>query len=112
MRPRRSRWINAARPEALHGVRGSAMRLVYRAAATAALLLTTTPAVADVAIPFTKTTLANGMTLIIHEDHAVPIAVVNVSYSVGSHYETPGRTGFARPSPRRRAPCCCASRTR
>ena len=71
------------------------MRLVYRAAATAALLLTTSAAEADVSIPFTKTTLANGMTLIIHEDHAVPIAVVNVSYSVGSHYETQGRTGFA-----------------
>jgi zinc protease len=73
------------------------MRLFYRAAAMAALLLALAPkaASADVAIPFTKTTLSNGMTLIIHEDHAVPIAVVNVSYGVGSRYETQGRTGFA-----------------
>jgi predicted Zn-dependent peptidase len=47
------------------------------------------------AIAFTKTTLANGMTVILHEDHAVPIAVVNVSYSVGSRMETAKRTGFA-----------------
>jgi zinc protease len=73
------------------------MRLFHRAAAMAALLLAIAPkaASADVAIPFTKTTLSNGMTLIIHEDHAVPIAVVNVSYGVGSRYETQGRTGFA-----------------
>lgn len=72
------------------------MRL-HRIAATAALIgmLTAKTASADVSIPFTKTTLANGLTLIVHEDHAVPIAVVNVSYGVGSHYETPGRTGFA-----------------
>jgi zinc protease len=71
------------------------MRLFYRAAAMAALLLAGRSASADVAIPFTKSTLSNGMTLIVHEDHAVPIAVVNVSYGVGSRYETQGRTGFA-----------------
>jgi len=48
-----------------------------------------------VAIPFTRTTLSNGMTVILHEDHAVPIVVVNISYNVGSRFEQPGRTGFA-----------------
>ncbi len=37
----------------------------------------------------------NGMTVILHEDHDVPIVVVNVSYGVGSRFEAPGRTGFA-----------------
>jgi predicted Zn-dependent peptidase len=46
-------------------------------------------------IPFTKTTLSNGMTVILHEDHSVPIAVVNVSYGVGSRMEAAKRTGFA-----------------
>jgi predicted Zn-dependent peptidase len=65
------------------------------AAFTAAVLLGHATASADVSIPFTKTALPNGMTVIFHEDHAVPIAVVNVSYGVGSRYETQGRTGFA-----------------
>lgn len=46
-------------------------------------------------IPFTKTTLANGLTVIYHEDHAVPTVVVNIMYSVGSRSEAPKRTGFA-----------------
>lgn len=50
---------------------------------------------ADVQIPFTKTTLPNGMVVILHEDHAVPQVVVNVSYDVGSRFEVVKRTGFA-----------------
>jgi zinc protease len=46
-------------------------------------------------IPFTKHTLANGLDVIVHEDHAVPIVAVNVWYHVGSKDEVPGRTGFA-----------------
>jgi predicted Zn-dependent peptidase len=50
---------------------------------------------ADVAIPFTRAALPNGMTVILHEDHAVPTVVVNVSYNVGSRFEITRRTGFA-----------------
>jgi zinc protease len=50
---------------------------------------------ADVAIPFTRSTLPNGMTVILHENHDVPLVVVNVSYGVGSRFEAAGRTGFA-----------------
>jgi predicted Zn-dependent peptidase len=50
---------------------------------------------ADVSIPFTRTTLPNGMTVILHENHDLPVVVVNVSYNVGSRFETAGRTGFA-----------------
>jgi zinc protease len=46
-------------------------------------------------IPFTKHTLANGLDVLIHEDHALPIVAVNVWYHVGSKNEVPGRTGFA-----------------
>jgi zinc protease len=46
-------------------------------------------------IPFTKHTLANGLDVLVHEDHGVPIVAVNVWYHVGSKNEVPGRTGFA-----------------
>ena len=46
-------------------------------------------------IPYLKRTLANGLDVIVHEDHDVPIVAVNVWYHVGSKNEQPGRTGFA-----------------
>src|SRR5436190_22873366 len=46
-------------------------------------------------IAYTQFTLPNGLTVILHEDHSVPIATVNVWYRVGSARERPGRTGFA-----------------
>ena len=46
-------------------------------------------------IPFEKTMLPNGLTVIYHEDHSVPTVVVNIMYSVGSRSEAPKRTGFA-----------------
>ena len=50
---------------------------------------------ADVSVPYTKEKLPNGMTVVYHEDHTVPMVVVDVSYGVGSRFERPGRTGFA-----------------
>jgi zinc protease len=46
-------------------------------------------------VPFTQFTLPNGLQVILHEDHTVPLATVNVWYHVGSAREKPGRTGFA-----------------
>jgi zinc protease len=46
-------------------------------------------------IPFTKFVLANGLTLLVHEDHKAPIIVVNTWYHVGSKNEKVGTTGFA-----------------
>jgi zinc protease len=46
-------------------------------------------------LPFSKRTLANGLDVIVHEAHQVPIVAVNVWYHVGSKNERPGRTGFA-----------------
>jgi zinc protease len=46
-------------------------------------------------LPFTKRTLANGLDVIVHEAHHVPIVAVNIWYHVGSKNERPGMTGFA-----------------
>ncbi len=46
-------------------------------------------------IDFTRHTLANGLDILIHEDHGCPIVAVNLWYHVGSKNEKPGRTGFA-----------------
>jgi zinc protease len=46
-------------------------------------------------IPFSKRTLANGLDVIVHEDHNLPMVAVNIWYHVGSKNERPGITGFA-----------------
>jgi zinc protease len=46
-------------------------------------------------IPYTKHTLDNGLDVIVHEDHDLPIVAVNLWYHVGSKNERPGLTGFA-----------------
>ena len=46
-------------------------------------------------IKFEKYTLPNGLQVILHEDHSVPMATVNIWYHVGSKNEKRGRTGFA-----------------
>src|SRR5688572_1605751 len=46
-------------------------------------------------IPHSKRTLDNGLDVIVHEDHRLPMVAVNIWYHVGSKNERPGRTGFA-----------------
>jgi predicted Zn-dependent peptidase len=46
-------------------------------------------------IEFTDERLANGLRLVISEDHLAPVVAVNIWYAVGSKHEVPGRTGFA-----------------
>jgi zinc protease len=46
-------------------------------------------------VPFTKTTLANGLDVVVHEDHSAPLTAVSVWYHVGSKNERPGLTGLA-----------------
>ena len=41
------------------------------------------------------TTLPNGLTLVLSEDHSTPIVHLQLWYHVGSKNEKPGRTGFA-----------------
>jgi zinc protease len=52
-------------------------------------------ALPDIDVPFTKFVLPNGLTLIVHEDHAAPLVAVNIWYHVGSKNEPKGRSGFA-----------------
>src|SRR5919106_821146 len=47
------------------------------------------------AISHQKFVLDNGLTLLVHEDHSVPIVAVNLWYHVGSRNEKRGKTGFA-----------------
>jgi len=51
--------------------------------------------VTSVDLPVTKITLHNGLDVLVHEDHQLPIIAVNIWYHVGSKNEQPGRTGFA-----------------
>ncbi len=48
-----------------------------------------------IAIPYAKYRLANGLTVILHEDHSDPLVHVDVTYHVGSNREEVGRSGFA-----------------
>ena len=45
--------------------------------------------------PITQFSLANGLRVILCEDHAVPVVSVALYYDVGSRNEREGRTGFA-----------------
>ena len=46
-------------------------------------------------IAYDKLTLPNGLDVILHEDHSLPVVAVNVWYHVGSKDEQVGKTGFA-----------------
>jgi zinc protease len=50
---------------------------------------------APLQLEYSSFTLPNGLRVILHEDHSVPVVSVNVWYHVGSANERPGRTGFA-----------------
>src|SRR5260370_23761050 len=52
------------------------------------------PAKAGLDVPYTQFNLPNGLHVILHEDHTLPLVTVNVWYHVGSAREKPGRTGF------------------
>jgi predicted Zn-dependent peptidase len=54
-----------------------------------------TSLVSQVRIPYEKFELANGLTVLVHEDRKAPIVNVTVWYNVGSKDEPAGKTGFA-----------------
>lgn len=91
------------RPQYTLGMAVDVMNLIVLVGASVLALLMTVgmtgsaaPAeLVDVDIPFRRTVLKNGLTLIVHEDHKAPIVSVNIWYHVGSKNERPGRTGFA-----------------
>jgi zinc protease len=68
-------------------------------AAVLFVLTLATPAMAQtppkIDIAYTEFTLPDGLRVILHEDHSVPMVTVNMWYHVGSARERTGRTGFA-----------------
>jgi zinc protease len=66
------------------------------AAATLALAaVAPAPSRAQVSIPYQQFTLANGLRVVVHEDHKTPKVAVSVWYHVGSMNEPDGKSGFA-----------------
>ncbi len=73
-------------------------RSLLSAAVVAAALSFATSASAQRALPSLPVqsyTLANGLTVLLHEDHTTPVVAVNVWYHVGSKDEPAQRNGFA-----------------
>jgi len=62
-------------------------------AAPNAVVESAATAVPDIA--FTRFTLPNGLTVVVHEDHKAPVVAVSIWYHVGSADEPKGKTGFA-----------------
>jgi len=75
------------------------LRLLGAAAAAAAVVLAAAGNPSAASRPpkfqYQITTLPNGLTVVLSEDHSTPIVHVNLTYHVGSKNERPGRTGFA-----------------
>jgi zinc protease len=71
----------------------SAVALAACACAVAATTLDA--AVRPPKLQYEISTLPNGLTVVLEEDHSVPIVHLNLTYHVGSKNERPGRTGFA-----------------
>src|SRR5256884_5487809 len=56
---------------------------------------TSSAAVRPPKLDYDISTLANGLTVVLEEDHSTPIVHLQLWYHVGSKNEKPGRTGFA-----------------
>lgn len=73
------------------------MKMLARSATSlllAALCLPLSAFAADTQ-PTQEFTLANGLKVVVREDHRAPVVVSQVWYKVGSSYETPGQTGLS-----------------
>ncbi len=74
---------------------GVALGIGMSAVLCAIAAATLTAAVRPPKLQYQVSTLPNGLTVVLEEDHSVPIVHVNLTYHVGSKNERPGRTGFA-----------------
>jgi len=72
-----------------------AVALIVLLAASPALAQTPPTSPKKIEVAYTQFTLPNGLHVILHEDHSVPIATVNTWFHVGSAREKPSRTGLA-----------------
>lgn len=73
----------------------STLLAVLHGPVTAAPVPTPPPAAPSVQVAFDKTTLPNGLEVILVEDRRLPVVAVNIWYHVGPANEAPGLTGFA-----------------
>src|SRR5215510_3426932 len=75
------------------------LRLASASAVSAAVILAAGVSPSAASRPpkfqYQITTLPNGLTVVLSEDHSTPIVHVNLTFHVGSKNEKPGRTGFA-----------------
>jgi len=82
-----------------HDLKARAVAVVRCAALASALAPVFVPASVHAAdtwrVPVTVTTLPNGLTLVVSEDHSSPTVGISVVYKVGMRREPQGRTGFA-----------------
>ncbi len=69
--------------------------LTSQASAEPAIAATEADVAAAIRFPVEKFKLDNGLTVLIHEDHSLPIVSYHQWYRVGSRDEKPGRTGLA-----------------
>ncbi len=71
--------------------------MTRRLRGTLAALLLLLPGIllAQYDVKFEQYVLDNGLTVILHEDHAAPVASIMMMYHVGSKNEKKGKTGFA-----------------
>jgi zinc protease len=74
---------------------GAALALTTAAVAQPAPKLTPTKPLKVPALTYERYTLPNGLTVLLHEDHRLPLVAVDLWYHVGPVNEAKGRTGFA-----------------
>ena len=73
----------------------SALALTTAALAQPAPKLVPTKPLKVPALTYERYTLPNGLTVLLHEDHRLPLVAVDLWYHVGPVNEAKGRTGFA-----------------
>jgi zinc protease len=71
------------------------LRTLLALAVVAAALAPSQRARAGFEIPVERTRLANGLTVLVHEDRSAPVVSVYLFYRSGSRNEHPGQTGIA-----------------
>ena len=70
---------------------------MLRRVALCAFLAANALAGAQTKLQYERYTLPNGMTVILHEDHSLPVAAIDLWVEVGSKDEPARRSGFAHP---------------
>jgi len=89
--------MRATSTRSLEGTgRGYGRPIVVAIAAVAAAMLAWAPlASAHVDVPVEKTTLENGLTVLVHEDRDLPVVSLYIFFKTGSRNERPGITGIS-----------------